>query len=304
MDVGWVLSYLDLKLSLFYEVDTCFSFNVHFFFFFFSLYPSYTLIARLSTHPFRYAFPLSAQFFWQKLGFIPYCLTISRIVTCRKCIHFFTLDIQCQIFNVSLKHLKRLSRFIIHMINFSLNIGAKNWSSMSKIVLCRVSKPLKLVTLSNSTNVSIGYISSSIGGSSLICIISRTSSTSSSITTQYSLLLRHRNYMFARRVWLAQLCNIFTSLGFSQAGYLMFHPFPIAMYRFRGSSPWIYLALWFVESFILAHIVLFVKTFRICDFMMKWSLVFSPKVYNFVQYSTTSCGVDRRIKSSFTSKFF
>ena len=38
---------------------------------------------------------------------------------------FFTLDIQCQFVNVSLKLLKQLLQFIIHMSNYHLNIGAK-----------------------------------------------------------------------------------------------------------------------------------------------------------------------------------
>ena len=42
-----------------------------------------------------------------------------------------------------------------------------NWSLMSRIMLCRALEPLKLVALSDSTNVSISWISSSI------CWISR-----------------------------------------------------------------------------------------------------------------------------------
>ena len=62
---------------------------------------------------------------------------------------FFELDIKCLFVNVSLKRLKRSSHFIIHLFSFRLNIGAKqsNWSSMSRIMLCRASKPLKSVAL-------------------------------------------------------------------------------------------------------------------------------------------------------------
>ena len=38
---------------------------------------------------------------------------------------FFTLDIQCQFVNVSLKCLKQSSQFIMHLVSFHLNIGEK-----------------------------------------------------------------------------------------------------------------------------------------------------------------------------------
>ena len=38
---------------------------------------------------------------------------------------FYTLDIQCRFVNVSHKHLKRSSQYIIDMSNLCLNIGAK-----------------------------------------------------------------------------------------------------------------------------------------------------------------------------------
>ena len=38
---------------------------------------------------------------------------------------FFTLDIQCQVVNVSLQRLKRLAQFIIHLSNSYLNVEAK-----------------------------------------------------------------------------------------------------------------------------------------------------------------------------------
>ena len=40
---------------------------------------------------------------------------------------FFRTDIQCQFVNVSLKRLKWLLQFIIHMSSFHLNIGAKQF---------------------------------------------------------------------------------------------------------------------------------------------------------------------------------
>ena len=94
---------------------------------------------------------------------------------------FFTLDIHFQFVNVSLKHLKRSSQFIIHLFSFRLNIGAKQL--VIDVKDNRASKPLKSVALSNSTNVSIGWISSSIGGSSSIRIVSITFHVAPSLTS-------------------------------------------------------------------------------------------------------------------------
>lgn len=76
--------------------------------------------------------------------------------------------------------------------------------------------------------------------------------------------------------------------------------------HFRNScfSLWIFHALWFAKSFILAHTVPIVKSFGSCAFMIKWSLVLCHVVYNFVQYSTTSCEVNGRVKTSFSAKLF
>ena len=82
---------------------------------------------------------------------------------------FFTLDILCQFVNISLKCLKR--------------------PLTSRTRLCRASRPLKSVALSYSTNVYIGWIQSSIGGSSSLRIDSITSSTPSNIIAQHSSLL-------------------------------------------------------------------------------------------------------------------
>ena len=82
----------------------------------------------------------------------------------------FTLNIHCQFVNVSLKRLKRSSQSIIHLSSFHLNIGAKQLVIDVENIIA--SKPLKSVALSDSTNVSIGWISSSIGGSSSILIVS------------------------------------------------------------------------------------------------------------------------------------
>ena len=62
---------------------------------------------------------------------------------------FFTLDIQCLFVNVPLKRLKRPSSHN-SSYNYSASIWTSEqicWSSMSRIMLCRASKPLKSVTL-------------------------------------------------------------------------------------------------------------------------------------------------------------
>ena len=84
----------------------------------------------------------------------------------------FMFDIHCQFVNISLKRLKPSSQFIIHLSNFRLNIGAKQL--VIDVKDTRVSKPLKSVALPDSANASIGWIPSSIGGSSPIRIVSLT----------------------------------------------------------------------------------------------------------------------------------
>ena len=79
---------------------------------------------------------------------------------------FCTLDIHCRFVNISLKHLKRSSQFIIHLSSFPF----EHWSKATSC-WCQEQQSFK-VALSDSTNVSIGSISSSIGGSSSIRIIS------------------------------------------------------------------------------------------------------------------------------------
>ena len=126
-----------------------------------------TVFSRLSTHPgFR------AQFFWQKLGFILYLFEHIMHSYLTWMHEIFTLYIHSQFVNVSLKRLKRSSQFIIHMLSFCLNIGAKQL--VVDVNLDNdASKPLKSIALSNSRNVPIGWISSWIGGFS-ICIVSIT----------------------------------------------------------------------------------------------------------------------------------
>ena len=126
-------------------------------------------------------------FFWQKSWFILYCLNMSCGVICREHIIFLHLT-----FNVNLLMLRwnvsndrRSSSYIYPTSVWTSEQG--NLSTMSRTMLCRTSKPLKPGALSASANVSISWILSSIGGSSSIRIVSKTS-TSTSIISQYSLL--------------------------------------------------------------------------------------------------------------------
>ena len=54
----------------------------------------------------------------------------------------------------------------------------------------------------------------------------------------------------------------------------------------------------------MVHTCPFVKTFGSWAFGITWILVLRPKVYNFVQQSIASCGVNGRVESSFSSKLF
>ena len=141
---------------------------------------------------------------------------------------FFTLDIHCQFVSVSLKCLKRSSEFIIHLSNFRLNVGAKQL--VVDVKVSRASKPLKLVALSYSANVSIGWILSLIGGSS-----SNSHRFHNFPNGTFTNFILPPQRPLARRHLLAQLCNDFTSLGFSHVGCLKFHPFPVAIPQSRGS---------------------------------------------------------------------
>ena len=114
------------------------------------------VISRLSTHPFKYASQLSAQFFWQKSRFILCCLNISCIVISRECMNILRLTFNVSLltfcWNVSNGH--RIWSY--NCLASVLTSEQRNWSSMSRTMLCRASKPLKFVALSNSTNVLIG----------------------------------------------------------------------------------------------------------------------------------------------------
>ena len=125
-------------------------------------------MSRLSMYLFKYASQLSAQFFWQKLGFIFYCLNMSCKVIFRKRGNFLCLKFNVTLlmfhWNISNNRCSNCSSYICPTSVWTLE--ESNWTSMSRTMLCRASKPLKTVALSHSTNVSIDWISTSIGGSS------------------------------------------------------------------------------------------------------------------------------------------
>ena len=105
-----------------------------------------------------------------------------------------------------------------------------NRSWMSRTMLYRISKPLKAVALSVSTNVSIEWILSSIGGS--FFNPHHLKNFPDGIFTDFILLPR---CLLVQRVRRAHFCNDFTSLGFGQAGCLRFHPFPAPIHQIRAS---------------------------------------------------------------------
>ena len=113
------------------------------------------IISCLSTHPFKYATCLSAQFFWQKIGFILFCLNMSCMVICRECMYFLWLKFNVSLltfhWNVSNDHCSLL------YIRATPVWTSKQSNWWSKILLCRASRPLKSVALLDSTNVSIGW---------------------------------------------------------------------------------------------------------------------------------------------------
>ena len=119
-----------------------------------------------SSLPLKYASRISAQFFWQKSGFIFHCLNISCKVICCVCMNFsrLTFNVNLLTFCWNVSNNRRSSSYICLASVWTLE--QSKWSSMSRIVPCRASKPLKWVALLDSTNVLIDWIWSSIGSSS------------------------------------------------------------------------------------------------------------------------------------------
>ena len=118
-----------------------------------------TTISRLSMHMFKYTFCLSANFFERKTWFILYCLNIPCKVIFYGCMNFLrmTFNVSLLMFWWNVSKICRNSSYI--RPTFVWTHEQNNWSPMLRITLCRVSKALKLVALSNSTNVSLSWIS-------------------------------------------------------------------------------------------------------------------------------------------------
>ena len=102
-----------------------------------------TVISRLI----KYALRVSAQIFWHKLGFIFYCLNMSCKVICRECMIFLRLafNVSLLTFRWNISNDRRSPSYICSASVWTSE--QSNWSSMSRIMLCRASKPLKSVAL-------------------------------------------------------------------------------------------------------------------------------------------------------------
>ena len=165
------------------------------------------------------------QFFWAKLGFILYCLKMSCRVICRKCMKFlqwkFNINLLTYWWNVSTNH--HSSSYIYS--TFVWTSEQSNESSMSRIVLCRASKPLKSVALSDSANASTDWISLHYVLPIVLDFLDGT----------FTVFIIPPQCPLAWRVRFSQLCKDFTLLGFGQVGCLRFHLFPIAIHQIRGS---------------------------------------------------------------------
>ena len=171
------------------------------------------------------------NFFWQKARVILYCLNMSCIVIFQEWMNFLrlTFNVSLLTFRWNFSNDRRSSSCICPTSVWTSEHS--NWSWMLRTVLCRASKPLKLVALSIqqmsrwalATNDLLQYVLPIIpnlpDGAFIDFILPPQSP-------------------FVQRVWLAQLCNNFTSLDFSQAGCLRFHMCPLAIHRIRRSKKW------------------------------------------------------------------
>ena len=139
-----------------------------------------TSISCLSTH-----LSWVRNFFGQKSRFMLYCLNMSSRVICRECTNFLrlTFNVSLLMFGWNVSNNRRSSSYICPAFVWTLD--HRNWSSMSRTMLCRASKPFKLALLSISTNVLIGWVLSSTCGSSSIRIVSKTFRMAPSLTSHY-----------------------------------------------------------------------------------------------------------------------
>ena len=174
-------------------------------------------------HPFRCASRLHVQFFFDKNQgsyFIVWTCHVESFAVTAWIFSHLTFNVSLFMFCWNFSNDRCSLLYICPTSIWTLE--ESNSSSMWRIVLCRASKPLRSIALSDSTNVSIGWISSLIGGSS-IHIVSITSSTSSSITTQYSSSFASSN-----------ATHLLGMFGLSQVGCLMSHLLPVTTHRIRG----------------------------------------------------------------------
>ena len=108
-------------------------------------------------HPFKYAFQISVQFFWQKSWFILYCLNMSSKVIFRKCMIFLrlTFNVNLLMFRWNVLNDRRDSSYTCLASVWTSE--QTNWSLMLRTMLSKASKPSKSVAILDSTNISIGY---------------------------------------------------------------------------------------------------------------------------------------------------
>ena len=193
-----------------------------------------TLISCLNTHPFKYASWLSAQFFWQKSGFI-----------------FLLFD--------HVMHSRLLRMHDVLRLTFNVSLLKFSWNSSNvrrnSSYICPAS--VWITKQSNRSEDGVVYSSKAfeVGRTfrcnkcfhSLNFVINRWFfSFHSHRFHNFVNVLHHNNtilfvvcvierYLLARRVRLARLWNDFTSLGFGQVGCPMFHLFPVVIHRIRMS---------------------------------------------------------------------
>ena len=113
------------------------------------------VISRLSTHPFKYASRSCAIFLTKiKVRTLLFEHVMhSHLPQIHDFLHLtFNVSLLTFHYNVSNEH--RSSSYICPTSVWTSE--QSNWSLMSKTVLCKASKPLKLATLLDPTNVSIG----------------------------------------------------------------------------------------------------------------------------------------------------
>jgi hypothetical protein len=96
-----------------------------------SIYLS-TIISRLSTHLLQYASQLGAHFFYKKIGFILYCLSMSCRVICRKCMNFLRLEFNVNLLTFRWNALNNRCSSSYICSSSVWTSEQSNWSSMSR----------------------------------------------------------------------------------------------------------------------------------------------------------------------------